>query len=189
MSNEPNELARYRLSEWPFREVPEPTRCNFLAGRPDLSETLESHLATSHEGRDESANIADNVSGSDFSMQRTLRVETAQTLHFAWALSMRETTSLEIKLKLYHVLGLGYGCQQLMAEAPRRPQPALVSTALLRYNMILTARSGQWAGVHQQSYGLVVPANRHPTYDSSSPENRSRMCSWRASTESFGMRV
>ena len=45
MSNEPNELARYRLSEWPFREVPEPTRCNFLAGRPDLSETLERFIS------------------------------------------------------------------------------------------------------------------------------------------------
>ena len=31
---------------------------------------------------------------------------------------MRETTSLEIKLKLYHAHGLRPGCQQFMAEAP-----------------------------------------------------------------------
>lgn len=35
-----------------------------------------------------------------------------------WALSMRETTSLEIKLKLYHAQGLGLGRQQFMAEPP-----------------------------------------------------------------------
>ena len=31
---------------------------------------------------------------------------------------MRKTTSLEIKLKLYHAHGLRPGCQQFMAEAP-----------------------------------------------------------------------
>jgi hypothetical protein len=34
-------LTKYGLSEWPFREVPEQTRCTFLAGRPELSQVLD----------------------------------------------------------------------------------------------------------------------------------------------------
>lgn len=38
-------LDRYRLKEWPFREVPEPTRCTFIAGRPDLRNMLDKIIA------------------------------------------------------------------------------------------------------------------------------------------------
>jgi hypothetical protein len=37
----PAQLAKYGLSDWPFREVPEPSRCTFLAGRPELAKALD----------------------------------------------------------------------------------------------------------------------------------------------------
>ncbi len=40
-----NSLAKYGFADWPFREVPEPTRCTFVAGRPELSKSLERLLA------------------------------------------------------------------------------------------------------------------------------------------------
>jgi hypothetical protein len=40
-------LGAYRLKEWPFREVPEPTRCTFIAGRPNLLSTLDRLLVSS----------------------------------------------------------------------------------------------------------------------------------------------
>lgn len=38
-------LAAYCLKDWPFREVPEPTRCTFIAGRPNLQHTLDRLIA------------------------------------------------------------------------------------------------------------------------------------------------
>lgn len=42
-----NPLLAYRLKDWPFREVPEPTRCTFVAGRPKLQHTLDRLIAGS----------------------------------------------------------------------------------------------------------------------------------------------
>jgi hypothetical protein len=42
---EDHPLAAYRLKDWPFREVPEPTRCTFIAGRPKLQQTLDRLVA------------------------------------------------------------------------------------------------------------------------------------------------
>ncbi len=36
-----NPLLAYGLREWPFREVPDPPRCTFIAGRPALRATLD----------------------------------------------------------------------------------------------------------------------------------------------------
>jgi len=38
-------LVSYRLKDWPFREVPEATRCTFVAGRPKLQQTLDRLVA------------------------------------------------------------------------------------------------------------------------------------------------
>jgi len=38
-------LQPYGLREWPFREVPEPSRCTFIAGRPELVALLEGMLS------------------------------------------------------------------------------------------------------------------------------------------------
>jgi hypothetical protein len=40
-----NSLDQYRLKEWPFREVPDPARCTFIAGRADLKEKLDRIIA------------------------------------------------------------------------------------------------------------------------------------------------
>lgn len=40
-------LGAYGLTEWPFREVPEPSRCTFVAGRPTLRTTLDRLVAPS----------------------------------------------------------------------------------------------------------------------------------------------
>ena len=40
-------LGAYHLKDWPFREVPEPSRCTFIAGRPKLQQTLDRLVAGS----------------------------------------------------------------------------------------------------------------------------------------------
>lgn len=40
-------LDAYNLSDWPFREVPQASRCDFLVGRPELAEALRRLLSTS----------------------------------------------------------------------------------------------------------------------------------------------
>jgi len=42
----PNPLSAYGLAEWPFREVPDPARCTFIAGRPGLRTTLDRLLVS-----------------------------------------------------------------------------------------------------------------------------------------------
>ena len=70
--------------------------------------------------------VADDAPGTDFSVQRTLGVETAELLTSRDLVDER-TASSEIGLKLYHARGLGAGRQHLIAEAPKVLPPELVS--------------------------------------------------------------
>jgi hypothetical protein len=40
-------LDAYNLRDWPFREVPQASRCDYLVGRPELAETLRRLLSAS----------------------------------------------------------------------------------------------------------------------------------------------
>ena len=47
------------------------------------------------------------------------------------SVNMRETTFLEIRLKLYHAQGLGPGRQHLMAEAPEELRKIAATLAII----------------------------------------------------------
>ena len=52
--------------------------------------TLNAAVSTAPPGPRSVETVADDASGTDLSMQRTLGIETTQLFHFAWALSTKE---------------------------------------------------------------------------------------------------